>query len=466
MKKIIFILCFFMIHTAYANINSDLNHYFNSLGFSDNISAPNAYHGQEAGFYTGGSIFARNAVRDVQIMQVDLPSYRSGCGGIDLYAGGFSFVNANKMVEALQNVMNNAGSYAFTLALETATPELANVMKYVYDVANKINQANINSCETAESLVGGVWPKTRASQQQVCQDIGSNTNGIFTDWAQARQGCGRGGDFSSTMNKARNDPHYKNLVLDSGNLAWKAIQQNAFLQSDPELAAFFMSLSGTLIIKKTGAGDDATNSFEVLPSLADNNTLLDALLHGKSTKIYHCDTTDSDGCLNPTVTTVSLSEDNALESQVKKILESIIAKIYADQPLSPAEIGLLQSTSLPVYKMLNVQAAVAKDAHIIDVASYADTIAIDILFQYLSENMALVKASSSVLQYPQEILSQYQQNMDKALDEVRTTQKSAYSQMAISVQLVQQTEVLERMLAGDLSTQLASTLSWAKGLKS
>lgn len=47
------------------------------------------------------------------------------------------------------------------------------------------------------------------------------------------------------------------------------------------------------------------------------------------------------------------------------------------------EIGLLNSTSLPVYKMLNVQATFQKDKSIMNVSAYADVIAMDILFQYL-----------------------------------------------------------------------------------
>ncbi|MCD8573853.1 MAG: conjugal transfer protein TraH [Gammaproteobacteria bacterium] len=80
-----------MIDVCHANISSDLNSYFDDLGFDSNVSAPSAYQGQSAGFYTGGSIYARNTVRDIQMMHMDLPSYRAGCGGIDLFTGGFFF---------------------------------------------------------------------------------------------------------------------------------------------------------------------------------------------------------------------------------------------------------------------------------------------------------------------------------------------------------------------------------------
>jgi len=63
------------------------------MGMVSNTTGAQAYQGQQAGYYSGGSLYARNTVRNVQLVGIDLPSYRSGCGGIDLYAGGFSFVN-------------------------------------------------------------------------------------------------------------------------------------------------------------------------------------------------------------------------------------------------------------------------------------------------------------------------------------------------------------------------------------
>ncbi|MBS0351488.1 MAG: conjugal transfer protein TraH, partial [Proteobacteria bacterium] len=191
-----------------ASVNSDLNSFFNDLGFSDNTTAPNAYSGQEAGYYSGGSLFARDSVRDVQIAQVQLPSFRSGCGGIDLFTGGFSFINSQQLVNLMNNIINNSLGYAFNLAIESVTPEIANVMKYINTLANTINNANINSCETAAGLLGTVWPKTHEAQQQVCQDIGSS-QGIFTDWAHARQGCSTGGNMTQVLDSAQNNPNYQ-----------------------------------------------------------------------------------------------------------------------------------------------------------------------------------------------------------------------------------------------------------------
>lgn len=468
--RIVCIILLFSLRSVFATgVNDDLNNYFNGLGFSSNVTSPQAYHGQQAGYYTGGSVFMRSPVRDVQIVQLDLPSYRSGCSGIDIYAGGFSFIDNDQMVQLLQNLMNHSASYAFTLAMETATPELANVMKYWNDLANKINQTNINSCEAAEGLVGGMWPRVRGAQQRVCQDVGSS-DGIFSDWAQAKQKCGMGNGFSSTMNKARSDPHYKNMVFDSGNIVWKAIKQNNLISGDDELAEFFMSLSGTIIISKMGSGDDAPVKLNPpLPSLMDKerNNLIQKLLNGGEVTIYKCDTTDVDGCLNPSDNlTVNISEDKAFANRIRKLLDDMVDKIIDDKALTPEEIGLLQSTSLPIYKMLNVQVAFAKNKDILHITDYSEAIATDIIYQYIEQILQVIRNSVAASQSPEDILAKLQPNIDKELEQLRDEQKSAYSKMATSIQLIQQTQVIERMLASDLSTELANNLSWAKGLHS
>lgn len=449
--------------TAHASISADLTNFFNGMGFSTNSTAPSAYQGQAAGYYNGGSIFARDSVRETQIASIDLPSFKSGCGGIDLFTGGFSFVNSQQLVSAMENILNNAVGYAFNLALESATPEIANVMKYINNIANEINRANINSCETAAGLVGSVWPKTHVAQQQVCQDIGAS-NGLFTDWAAARQGCGTGGDMTSTLDRAQHNPQYQGMLLNNGNIAWKAIQQNHFLSSDSELAELFLSLSGTIIVEG-GHQDEAGRQFKVLSSLATDDQLLNTLLHGGSTKVYACDTLDADGCLNPSIQSVHVAQSSGLQTQVKHLLDDMTNKIVNDTALTPEEMGLLQATRLPIYKMLNVQSAFAGDKGILDLTSYADVIAADILFQYLDENLALVRTSASSLQYPDDIMAQFMQVVTEARTAMRSTQQNTYAQIAIASQLIAQTQNIEQMLAGQLSAQLTNTLKWADDLR-
>ena len=104
---------------------------------------------------------------------------------------------------------------------------IAEQMKQLQDLANKINQTNINSCEAGAALVGSVWPKTDLAQRKVCETIGAS-NGWYADAAKARYACGSEGKRSETLNRIKANPDTKDLVLANTNLAWTAIKKNAF----------------------------------------------------------------------------------------------------------------------------------------------------------------------------------------------------------------------------------------------
>ncbi|EHV93106.1 proliposignal peptidase II domain protein [Escherichia coli DEC7E] len=60
---------------------------------------------------------------------------------------------------------------------------------------------NLSSCQAAQGIIGGLFPRTQVSQQKVCQDIAGESN-IFADWAASRQGCTVGGKSDSVRDKA------------------------------------------------------------------------------------------------------------------------------------------------------------------------------------------------------------------------------------------------------------------------
>lgn len=64
-----------------------------------------------------------------------------------------------------------------------------------------MNSMNLSSCQAAQGIVGGLFPRTQVAQQKVCQDIAGESN-IFSDWAASRQGCTVGGKMDSVQDKA------------------------------------------------------------------------------------------------------------------------------------------------------------------------------------------------------------------------------------------------------------------------
>lgn len=439
------------------SIGDDLTGYFKALNMGVNVTNPHAYQGQRAGFYTAGNIYARSSVRNLQFMRVTWPKVSSGCGGIDVTFGGFSHIKGKEFVDFTKEILNNSQGLAFQLALEQATPLLGNVATKMQNLATWINQTNQSSCANAESLVAGLAPRTRQAQQLACQNIGQSKN-LFSDWAEARQGCGKGSsdyDYDKVINA--NSSHEQ--VIDNTNVTWNALKKNGLFANDQELAELLMSLSGTLIFTRDAEGIH----HQRLSSLITNNNLISALLRGGDAQLYECD--EKINCLNPKLATRSIDVTHGLESKVRDIILEMATKIHNNEEQSPAAIGLIESTQYPIMKMISVQMAFMKDSAVIDTTRYSEAIAIDILFQYLNENLQLVKQAANSLQYPNDIMKAFQADLTEARRDLSKMESTAHQRMSMAMQMIQETQTIEQMLVGEFSSELTQSLSWANQIR-
>lgn len=437
---------------VHADVNRDLTLFFNRIGGASNISRPGAYSDQTAGYYTGGNLFARNQVHSSQLATLQLPDLRAGCGGIDMFMGAFSHIGSDKLIESLKAIGSNLGSYALLLALETMSPQVKNIITELNDLSQSINQSNINSCEIAATTLGSVWPKSDASKRHLCKMIGTERKyGSFSDYAAARQQCGVGNKVEETSKIAEADPRFKSMLGTEFNLAWKAIQENAFLRADRRLAEFFMSLSGTIISTKDKNGN---YTIQARPSLANKNDLLSALLHGGKVMTYICIGKD-DRCLDVQLSELDIKAEKALLERVKLILVSIQNKIYRDEALEPGEIAFLNSTRLPFYKIINVATAYRRGGSPVDIIDYAELGAVDILFQYLSEILDVINESIDHIRLSQiddAEINRFQKSLHLTRQQVVEQRMGSFKQIEQVINIVRKSELLEKSLMNKAAT--------------
>lgn len=66
-------LIFIASTSAVASVDGDLNTFFNKLGFEGNATGAAAWQGQAAGYVTGGNLFLRSQVKQIQVMSLTPP---------------------------------------------------------------------------------------------------------------------------------------------------------------------------------------------------------------------------------------------------------------------------------------------------------------------------------------------------------------------------------------------------------
>ncbi len=421
-----------------------------------NQIGPSAFEGQSAGHYTGGNLFMRTPTRTTTLATVSLPSHRAGCGGIDMFSGGFSFINSDELVALMKSIGNNAVAYSFKLALETISPMIAEQIGELQDWLQRINQFNINSCETAKGIVGGLWPRAETASRVICEDLGGN-GGIFTDRAAARHGCGSQGKRQSTLNSA-SGPMRAQIPSDI-NIAWMAANKNPLFASDRQLAELVMTLTGTVIVTAP-ANDDASPTFAYHGHKADTDQLIGALLEGGNATINHC--FDSEKCLsvNPNYT-LAIPKISAFSERVRKTLEGIEDKVDTNGSLNAQEQALLKTTNIPIYKVVNVMSAYQGKLATLSLTQYSDLIALDILYRFISDLIREIERGGTALVLADDqIIKDWREGLQAARRALRVKMAAVSGNFQKTLSIVEKASQLEKTLTANLTGAMQSSITF------
>ncbi len=150
-----------------------------------------------------------------------------------------------------------------------------------------------------------------------------------------------------------------------------------------------------------------------------------AMMEGGTAKIYHCN--DSDKCLKVVADTpVTISRDNALKSQITKLLASIQNKAVSDTPLDDKEKGFISSTTIPVFKYLvDPQMLGVSNSMIYQLTDY---IGYDILLQYIQELIQQARAMVATGNYDEAVIGHINDNMNDATRQIAAFQSQVQVQ--------------------------------------
>lgn len=121
----------------------------------DNVTytSPGSFEDQTRGYITAGSMSGRIDVHNDYLMSISLPKVRAGCGGIDMFLGGMSFLDPDYLVQKLESILQAAPAVAFQYLLETLDEKMGNIISKMEAATNFLNSIQVNDCRLANRMV-------------------------------------------------------------------------------------------------------------------------------------------------------------------------------------------------------------------------------------------------------------------------------------------------------------------------
>jgi conjugative transfer pilus assembly protein TraH len=449
------------------DLNDEVNNMFNSLGAIGNYTDPGAFRGQAFNTYTGGSLFMRAPNKVYQLAAIQFPSARAGCGGIDVFGGSFSHISAAEFKNMLRNITAALPGIAFQLALESVSPLLGGLTKWAKGLETWINNARINSCETAKALVSTAAEAAGFSSQEACSDLAIEL-GLESDRDAARRRCAsdRPGILSSA--RSSDDANIRNKAPFVGNLTWKALQRASTYLDDQE-RELIMSIVGTVIFYPEDAARDPE---PIAPTITSISQLLYGQAAGAGTDVtqhlLRCNNyTECDS-----VTLDTSYTHTPFTARVETIMRSIADKIATRTaiPNNSAEVGFVNQTTEPIYKMLSIGATIPGSGLSESlIAQYRDVIAADYAYVFLERNlrvgMAALDKDYTLQQIQRERAAVVRQRAQAMLLQLSQEKNLLYQKVGSFRAVSSHLEQLERQLRSSMPQHVMDMLGQQAALQ-
>lgn len=135
--------------TAPAHAQSWAESWFDNVTYT----SPGSFEDQTRGYVTAGGMSGRVDVHNDYLMSLSLPKVKAGCGGIDMFLGGMSFLDPDYLVQKLESILQAAPAVAFQYLLETLDEKMGNIISKMEAATNFLNSIQVNDCRLANRMV-------------------------------------------------------------------------------------------------------------------------------------------------------------------------------------------------------------------------------------------------------------------------------------------------------------------------
>lgn len=374
------------------SLNADMQSYLSNT-IKANYQEAGSYKGQVRGAYSlGGAKIKYGVSSSYNPINIQLPSLKMGCGGIDATFGSFSTLNEEYLINFLKSVMSQAPAFLWQLALSTLDKDTQTIINELKKMADAANSFNLNACATSQKLFD-------YSKSFFEDGVQSSLNSGATDDSIAQReksSIAQLTDYINSANSFFNDTNKTKESLEKkvflGSLLDKSFRNSTvknIFGTDPQggylLESIMRYIIGDIAGYKLAKGtDDFT--FDIKLWTKGTQTQIKEFIYGGDIKyIYLATNTDNYGV--PTDSMGSVKFDG-----IKKIFEtnlkSIISKMLIKQKISTDERTFINSLPVPIYRFLNTTAMNSSEADVTVLAEFISIMETKALLDWVIEGVA------------------------------------------------------------------------------
>lgn len=116
-------------------------------------SGPNMFESQKRGYASAGSLSLRFRNEKDYLVNYAPPRFRAGCGGIDMFLGSVSYLEAEYLMEKLERIVEGGmATFVYDIAMSVLSEPIQKSMKSLEALVDRLNQLQLDDCKAAKGV--------------------------------------------------------------------------------------------------------------------------------------------------------------------------------------------------------------------------------------------------------------------------------------------------------------------------
>jgi len=310
---------------------------------SATYSSGGSFESQKRNFVSGGTFSGRLNLSNDYLMSVQLPKLSAGCGGIDGFLGGMSFLDEDYLVQKFQNILQAAPAVAFDMALKTMCKECSETITKLEAAVNWLNGIQLNDCALAKKTVAVMKPDDPTNLSDIFTEMTgkkSLKDAMDRTWYEIRESTAANNmnpieDLSETV---ANCPPSIKTMFGNGSV----IDNMTDTVGMEDFASLIKGYLGDVQVSNTDA--DMVPRAVKIPSCSQNDiTDVRPMLYGTAQ------------VRNAAGNCVQETDNGGVIGQVSEKLDAVSNKMLNNEDLTASEIAFINNTaSVNVYGLLKL----------------------------------------------------------------------------------------------------------------
>lgn len=308
---------------------------------SATYSGSSSYNNQQRGFASGGSFSGRLNLSNDKLVTIQPPKLSAGCGGIDGFMGGISFLDEDYLVQKFENILQAAPAVAFDMALKTMCKECSETITKLEAAVNYLNGIQLNECALTKKSVAVLNPSDPTVMSDVWTEITGQESlkkAMDRSWNEAQQTVRANNNAPTIDIKSRvaGCPVLIRNIFGGGHVLENATKDSG-LENFSDLIRGYV---GDVVVSSQPT-DKVIRTAVIEPCPSNDPSDLKGILYGDA------QIRKTDGVCQ------AESNSGGLLAQIQDYLEDISKKMVDGTQLSSAEQQFINNTpGVPVYMML------------------------------------------------------------------------------------------------------------------